>query len=79
MNAVDGGPGYTALMLAAFHGRTEAVEALMSAPGLDVNAANYHGDTALMLAEKQGHTTAVTALQHTPARKWGEALVRSKW
>jgi len=45
--------GYTALILAAYHGNDEAVDVLMNA-GADPCAADLHGNTALMGAIYKG-------------------------
>ena len=58
--------GRTALMRAAYVGRTEMVAALLAAPGLNVNAADRYGWTALMLAADGGHAAVVTALLAAP-------------
>ena len=60
------GFGTTALMLAAEEGHTHTVKTLLSAPGLDVNAATGLGWTALMRAAIGGHTDTVRALLATP-------------
>jgi ankyrin repeat protein len=44
--------GYTALMMAAFHGDLDNVKALLAA-GADLNAKNNLDDTALSLAKKE--------------------------
>ena len=58
--------GLTVLMGAAAGGDTGRVVTLLAAPGLNVNAADGHGDTALMLAAAGGHTETVTALLAAP-------------
>jgi ankyrin repeat protein len=49
VNAVDNN-GDTALTLAAFYGKTDAILALLTHEEIDVNAANKRGETALILA-----------------------------
>ncbi|MGA2142634.1 MAG: ankyrin repeat domain-containing protein [Brevinematales bacterium] len=53
--------GSTALMIAAFYGKTEAVK-LLIASGADVNIADINGDTALISAAYYGKTEAVSEL-----------------
>ena len=55
-------------MRAANGGHAATVTALLAAPGLDVNAADGHGDgwTALMWAAIGGHAETVTALLAYP-------------
>lgn len=53
----------TPLLLAATYGRTEAVEALLTVPGVDVNARTAHsGRSALHLAAYGGHADIMRAL-----------------
>ena len=54
------------LLHAAAEGHTEAVTALLAAPGLDVNAVDDAGYTALMWAASGGYTETVTALLAAP-------------
>jgi len=50
--------GWTLLMLAALHGRTDIAEMLLAA-GADADAQNKFGDTAASLADQKGaHRTA---------------------
>jgi uncharacterized protein len=57
--------GWTLLMLAAMHGRTEFVEALLGA-GADSTRLNQFGDTAESLAAVKGHRrTAERIVQAT--------------
>jgi ankyrin repeat protein len=59
--------GDTALHLAAQYGRTETVNELLQAPGINVNAAaNRLGYTPLHLALAGGHTEIVNALLGAP-------------
>ncbi|RAP32726.1 hypothetical protein DID80_08525, partial [Candidatus Marinamargulisbacteria bacterium SCGC AAA071-K20] len=53
--------GNTALISAAFWGKTEAVRALVQA-GANLESRDRWGSTALMLAALKGHTEAVRAL-----------------
>ncbi|MBC6400490.1 MAG: cadherin domain-containing protein, partial [Ekhidna sp.] len=54
--------GNTALILAAFLGRTATVNALLSVSGINVNIQNDFGNTALIWAAEQGHKDIVDAL-----------------
>ena len=57
------GHGWTALMAAARHGRTEMVADLLQRDAdVDVNLADNDGLTALIIAAEEGHTEVVTAL-----------------
>ncbi|MBC6426533.1 MAG: ankyrin repeat domain-containing protein, partial [Ekhidna sp.] len=54
--------GNTALILAAFLGRTATVNALLSVSGINVNIQNNFGNTALIWAAEQGHKDIIDAL-----------------
>ena len=54
--------GYTALIIASYHGYTEIVKILFE-EGADINIQNNEGDTALTHAEKQGHVEIVKILK----------------
>ena len=45
--------GWTALLSATFNGHTECVEALLAAPGINVNHANHDGHTAIDFAKTE--------------------------
>jgi ankyrin repeat protein len=60
LNATDA-YGYSAAMMAAERGHTQALEVLVNA-GVDLNLFNSEGDNALMLAAQQGHTEAINAM-----------------
>jgi ankyrin repeat protein len=65
VNAVVSGglmKGYTALHLAAMNGRVDVVQALLAAPGINVNAANENGWTALHVAAEYRHAGVIQAL-----------------
>lgn len=66
IDARDAG-GRTALMLATLHGRTEAVEVLLSA-GADPNAADVHGTTPLQAALAGNQPAIAVALRRAGAR-----------
>jgi hypothetical protein len=66
IDARDAG-GRTALMLATLHGRTEAVEALLSA-GADPNVADAHGTTPLQAAVAGDQPAIAAALRRAGAR-----------
>jgi hypothetical protein len=66
VDARDAG-GRTALMLATLHGRTEAVEALLSA-GADPNAADAHGTTPLQAALAADQPAIAAELRRAGAR-----------
>ena len=59
--------GRTALMLAALHGRGEAVDVLLAA-GADPNAADAHGVTPLQAALNGEQTDIAAALRRAGAR-----------
>lgn len=61
VNAADEG-GYTPLLAAAEHGRTENVELLLAA-GADVRARNTLCHSAIELADWMGHKAVVEALE----------------
>jgi len=61
------GAGRTALMLATLHGRTQAVEVLLSA-GADPNAADARGTTPLQAALAVNQTDIAAALRRAGAR-----------
>lgn len=54
--------GWTALMIAAFHGQTRIVSLLLAIPGIELNAANYFGYTALMIAIYKSRNRIVNLL-----------------
>ncbi len=58
--------GYTALMLAAEYGHTEAVRLLLAMPDIAINTSNQDGDTALIFAAEYGHTEVVRLLLAKP-------------
>jgi len=60
-------PGYTALMVTAFHDRLDSAKFLID-KGWNVNARNAAGDTALLIAAAQGHTDMVKLLLERGAR-----------
>ena len=53
--------GWTALMLAAANGMSEAVAALLAA-GADASAVNDKGDKAAAIARARGHTSVAAAI-----------------
>jgi ankyrin repeat protein len=54
--------GWTPLMLAVAEGLLTAVQALLSAPRIDINAQKPDGETALFVAANQGEDDVVKAL-----------------
>jgi len=58
--------GITPLHDACSKGHTAVVRALLSAPGIDVNAMNKNGSTPLHSACQFGHTAEVQALLDAP-------------
>ena len=60
--------GWTALMLAALEGQTEAVRLLLEA-GADVHAKSNDGTTALITAVSEGHPEIVELLRKAGARE----------
>jgi ankyrin repeat protein len=61
VNAVDA-QGLTPLHIASYYGQEEICSALCSAPGINLEARNRHGETALHLAAKWPHDKAADAL-----------------
>jgi ankyrin repeat protein len=59
--------GWSLLMLAALHGRTDMVEDLVAA-GAEANLANDFGDTALGLARLKGFTRTAEAIERAMVR-----------
>ena len=59
--------GWSLLMLAALHGRTDIIEDLVAA-GADVNLANDFGDTALGLARLKGFARTAEAIERAIGR-----------
>ena len=69
VNARDKFGGRTILMMAAFHGQTEAVKKFLKA-GADTEAReNKYGLTALIIAAFKGHTEAIRELLKAGANK----------
>jgi ankyrin repeat protein len=66
VNARDS-EGRTALMLAARHGQTKAVLALLAA-GADPNVADSHGFTPLRVANSAGNSSIIVALKKAGGR-----------
>ncbi|CAE7557920.1 HACE1, partial [Symbiodinium microadriaticum] len=64
-----GSDGRTALSYAAWAGRAETLDFLISRCGLDVNATNDKGESALYFACMNGHKSAVTVLLNAGANK----------
>ena len=54
--------GWTLLMMAALHGRTDMVEILLAA-GADAKASNKHGDTAVSLARLKGFNRTAETIE----------------
>ena len=55
--------GFPPLLMAAFHGHTEVVDAVLDAPAVDVQQiSRLNGATALVLAAYGGHLEVVTRL-----------------
>ncbi len=61
-NAIDAERGETGLMLALREEHLRAVDVLIKAPGLDLEAKALNGDTALMIAAFSKNKNAVEAL-----------------
>ncbi|RMH70519.1 MAG: ankyrin repeat domain-containing protein [Gemmatimonadetes bacterium] len=61
--------GNTPLMVAAYRGDQEVVQALIEQPQ-DLDRENPEGQTALMIAEAQGHTQIVEILRDAGARDY---------
>ena len=57
---------HLALINAAMRGQLAVVQALLAAPGIQVNTQNYRGWTALYWAADQGHLEVVQALLAAP-------------
>jgi ankyrin repeat protein len=60
----------TALMLAAYHGQTSIVAALIEQPNIDINIATPDGRTAADIANERGHHSIGVALENSPAIHW---------
>ncbi len=63
---IDGRYGWTCIMHAAFHGRTEAV-ALLIEHGADVNHIDNEGNSAITLAGSKNHWECAEALAEAGA------------
>jgi ankyrin repeat protein len=60
--------GETALMYAAYAGRTEKVKVLLEY-GADPNLTNMQGETALKMAKKKGHADIMQLLREAGAER----------
>ena len=69
MDGDVGSNGMTALMLAAWKGHTDIVNALAGPHNANVEAADRNGYTALMLAAANGRTDTVNALRRHGATR----------
>ena len=67
--------GDTPLHIAAHHGQTEAIAALI-AKGADPNARNENGDTPLHIAAREGQTEAIAALHRRKGADHKRAATR---
>ena len=59
--------GWSLLMAAAFHGRTDVVEELLAARA-DANLTNDFGDTAVGLARLKGFTRTAEVIERSMVR-----------
>jgi ankyrin repeat protein len=62
VNATTDGSGMTSLHTAVIYGRLDAVNALLAAPGINVNAQNMLGETPLQIAARLGRQNMIARL-----------------
>jgi hypothetical protein len=68
IDRLDCKDGYSALMMAAYHGQTETIRLLMSR-GADVHLSTEWFVTALQMAERAGQRRAAEVLRHAGAEE----------